>query len=291
MVDTRISDFTEVTSPPGAGDYYLAAEEDVANTAVPASMVTLEHEAVSSDADKAMAVGKLYIVDTSAWVSDNIFSLPSTAKVGEKISVYIKAGNASYKLQIRTTAASTDTINGVVCDSVDWSSLFITGEIVTFECITVDTGWRVENDGRIPCVVSYQGQQTGVLNVTWTPVDLSMLTEHKNLGNTADVTNDELIIRRANNYAINGAVQMQDADIDASESVIMKLRQDTGGGYVDIYPWYRVENGATNAYLGGSLPGFIFDSAVGDKFDCLVYHDQDATQPLRILVTLVEVLR
>jgi hypothetical protein len=150
MANTKITDLTLATSPPPATNFYVDAEEDVTNEKIPASMITLEHTAVSADADQAMAVGKLYVVTMGAWASDNIFSLPTTAKVGERIGIYIVDGDASYKLQIRTTAASNDTINGVDYDSADWAKLFVAGEYVVFRCITADTAWIAEEDGRVP---------------------------------------------------------------------------------------------------------------------------------------------
>lgn len=146
MANTKISDLTVESAPPSASDHYVAAETDVTNTAVPASMITLEHTAVSADSDQAMAVGKLYLVDMSGWASDNIFSLPTTAKVGERIGVYIVAGNGTYNLQLRTTAASNDTINGVDHDSSDWDVANTAGDYVVFKCITADTAWMVEHD-------------------------------------------------------------------------------------------------------------------------------------------------
>jgi hypothetical protein len=110
---------------------------------------SLEQTAVSADANQAMAVGKLYVVTMGAWASDNVFSLPTTAAVGDQIGVYIVDGDDTYKLQLRTTAASNDTIENVDYDSLDWGTLSRAGEYVQFKCITADTAWAVEIDGRV----------------------------------------------------------------------------------------------------------------------------------------------
>jgi hypothetical protein len=105
----------------------------------------LTQEAISADADKAMAVNTLYKVTMAAWASDNIFSLPSTAAVDDVIGVDIVDGDATYDLQLRTTAASNDTINAVDHDSLDFARMSRKGEYIYFRCVTADTAWIVED--------------------------------------------------------------------------------------------------------------------------------------------------
>lgn len=154
-----------------------------------------------SDADTTMAVGTLYRVDMSGWATSvRTYSLPSTAAVGERIGIYITAGNATHELAIRTTAASSDTINGTVYDSADWSKLFITGEIVIFRCVVADTDWIVEHDGRIPCafeahLTANTGSETAS---TWTAIGFDDdSTNGFDVGDVYDASTDErLEIRR-----------------------------------------------------------------------------------------------
>jgi hypothetical protein len=167
-----------------------------------------------SDAATAMAVGNLYVVDMSGWATaDRIYSLPTTAQVGERIGVFVSSGNASYELQLRTTAASNDTINGVDHDSTDWSKLFITGECVIFRCVTANTAWIVEYDGRIPCIGSMYATATqtgGAVSATWSVVAFDTAPAAQNLGALYDLTNERFNIRRDGIYHVTGQCTVDD---------------------------------------------------------------------------------
>lgn len=157
-----------------------------------------------SDADTIMAVGTLYRVDMSAWATaTRTYRLPSTAQVGERIGVYITAGNASHELAIRTVAASNDTINGTDYDSADWSKLFITGEIVIFRCVVADTDWVVEYDGRIPChfAAHLTADVTGETAFTWTDAGFNDdSTNGYDVGDVYDASTDERLEVRRDGY-------------------------------------------------------------------------------------------
>lgn len=160
--------------------------------------------ATGGDADTTMAVGTLYRVDMSAWATaTRTYRLPSTAQVGERIGVYITAGNASHELAIRTVAASNDTINGTDYDSADWSKLFITGEIVIFRCVVADTDWVVEYDGRIPChfEAHLTANVTGETAATWTDIGFDDdSTNGHDVGDVYDASTDERLEVRRDGY-------------------------------------------------------------------------------------------
>ncbi len=289
MVDIKISDLTRRISPPPAGDLYVSAREDVTNEGTPASMVTLEHSSVSADANQAMAVGKLYVVTMGAWASDNIFSLPTTAAVGERIGIYIVDGDDTYKLQLRTTAASNDTIDGVDRDSSDHTSFFIAGESYVLECIVADTAWRTVIDGRISCVASYIGSQTGILDSTATAPDLSALTEEANIGVIADTTNDEFVARRTGMYEFGCTVYSDGFTFDAGEEMLIASQKDTGGGYVSYSP--RVKGTAEASFEQiGVHNSLTISLDAGDKIRTLVVQSSGATQTVEIAVSIKELL-
>jgi hypothetical protein len=124
------------------------------------NFAALEH-VVGTDADTTMAVGTLYIVDMSAWATaDRTYTLPATAAVGSRVGIMVTAGDASHELIIKPNTG--DTINGGSA-AAEWSRLFITGEVVILRCVTADSAWIVEEDGRIPmsCFARLSTSATG----------------------------------------------------------------------------------------------------------------------------------
>jgi len=104
-------------------------------------------DVAGTDADTTMVLNSLYVVDMSAWATANrTYTLPATAAVGDRIGIAIIAGDASHELLI--TAGTGDTLNGIA-GGTEWSRLFITGEVVIMRCVTANSAWVVEQDGRI----------------------------------------------------------------------------------------------------------------------------------------------
>jgi hypothetical protein len=101
------------------------------------------HNVTGTDADTTMAVGQMYVVDMSGWATaDRTYTLPATAKAGDRIGIMVTAGNASYELIIKPNTG--DTINGGSA-AAEWSRLFITGETVILRCVTANSAWVVES--------------------------------------------------------------------------------------------------------------------------------------------------
>jgi len=105
----------------------------------------LNHVA-GADSNTTMAVSNLYVVDGSTLTADRTYTLPATAAVGDRIGVMMSAGSSTYEVLL--TAASGDTLNAVA-GGTEWSRLFITGEVVIMRCVTANSAWVVEQDGRI----------------------------------------------------------------------------------------------------------------------------------------------
>ena len=131
---------------------------------------------ISADSAKAMVLGELYVVDMSSWTGSHIFSLPTTAAVDDEIAILIKSGHATHKLQIRTTAASGDTIDLVDHDSDDWGTLRKEGEIVRFKCIIADTAWISILDGRSVIRAGFEAEaQTAFTGQTLTKSTMTII--------------------------------------------------------------------------------------------------------------------
>lgn len=205
MADQEIRELTAETALTAAAQFVVQESTDRATRAAFSLMGGMA-VTTGSDADTTMAVGTLYRVDMSAWATSvRTYSLPTTAAVGERIGVYITAGNATHELAIRTTAASNDTINGTDYDSADWSKLFITGELVIFECVVANTDWVVLVDGRIPCSYKCNPRTAVTTNsaATWTDIDLASANEHYDVGDIGALASDQAIIRRDGKYLVS----------------------------------------------------------------------------------------
>ena len=105
-------------------------------------------QASLADANTTMVVNTLYVGSMAGWATANrTYTLPTTAAVGDRIGIFVTAGNSTYALLV--TAASGDTLNGVA-GGTEWSRIFITNEVVILRCVTANSVWIVEVGGRIP---------------------------------------------------------------------------------------------------------------------------------------------
>jgi hypothetical protein len=210
MADTTIWDLTAETVMTAAHripvqDTSSATTAQYATHALLGGLeVDTTFDTAADHADISGVVGQLHLVDLSALASEVIFRLPTTAQVGERIGVYITVGSTTdgEELAIRTTAASNDTINGVDHDTADWSRLFITGESLIFRCITANTDWIVEHDGRIPCVFRATLASTLTTNSASTWETVGFDTAATNVGNVYDTTGEQFSVRRTASWVM-----------------------------------------------------------------------------------------
>lgn len=114
-------------------------------TAVSAASVELPLVA-GPDANTNLVAGRTYVVDAASLTSTRTYTLPATAKAGERVQIMLSSESASYEVII--TAATGDTLNGVA-GGTEWSRLFIAGEVITLRCVTDSSAWVVERDGRM----------------------------------------------------------------------------------------------------------------------------------------------
>lgn len=171
-----------------------------------------------ANADTTLAVGQMHVVDMSAWATaDRTYTLPSPANVGDRVSVMVSAGNATYELIL--VASSSGGINGGSA-SAEWSRLFTTGEVVTFRCVAAPSTWVVEYDGRIACKMVLRlttGTNTTEAAATLVvPTDRGgVWTADVNVGSAGTTADSKFNFRRAGTVNIFGRALTQVSVSDA----------------------------------------------------------------------------
>lgn len=198
-----------------------------------------------TDAATTMEVGKLYVVDMSAWATaDRTYTLPATAAVGDRVGVMVSAGNTS-TFELVLTAATGDTLNGVA-GGTEWSRVFITGEVVIMRCVTASTAWVVEQDGRIPQLAKMylstaaDGETASTYTRPTAAAVAGAWTDEFDNANLTSNANDRIYSRRAGTFVIAVAYVPKDSG--------------TTGGFVNL----EVRRNGTTV-LGG--PSAIIQSA------------------------------
>jgi hypothetical protein len=147
-------------------------------------------------------VGTLHILDLSGLTADRDFVLPAACAVGDRIGVMVEVGDADYELLLKPDGV--DTINGGSAGA-EWSRVFITGEVVIFRCVTANSAWIVEYDGRIPCQMSFDlsTNESGTKNAGtyYAPTSVNgVWTVVKNIGNCGDSATSRFNVRRDGSY-------------------------------------------------------------------------------------------
>ena len=197
-----------------------------------------------TDADTTMAVGNMYVTDMSAWATaDRTYTLPADAAVGDRIGIMVTSGNASYELIIKPNTS--DTINGGTA-AAEWSRLFITGEVVILRCVTANSAWVVEYDGRIPCVGSLR-RHSGTTSLTTSQfIKIPCEQLDVDVGQIAQTANTRMFARRAGKYTVSAFLLVSPvADTNAFITLIYKnssVHKRVSQGYSSV----------ASAVMGGS---------------------------------------
>lgn len=202
------------------------------------------NQVTGGDADTTMAVGNMYVTDMSAWATaDRTYTLPATAAVGDRIGIMVTSGNASYELIIKPNTS--DTINGGSA-AAEWSRLFITGEVVILRCVTANSAWVVEYDGRIPCVGSLR-RHSGTTSLTTSQfIKIPCEQLDVDVGQIAQTANTRMFARRAGKYTVSAFLLVSPvADTNAFITLIYKnssVHKRVSQGYSSV----------ASAVMGGS---------------------------------------
>lgn len=278
---------------PGVGLYCQHTSAATRGEYIPFSVIGHLDTISGSDADTTMAVGTLYTVNMSAWATANrTYTLPTSAKVGERIGILVTSGNASYELLI--TAGTSDTLNGVA-GGTEWSRLMMTNELVIMRCITADSAWIVEYDGRIPITFAMQSNNinqncsTSYAKVTWASTGGETLYFDNSGG--GDITNDRFTFRRGGArsiYHATGALRTSFTAADAEwinpRAYINGSLMTNQGNGVNTYGTSSFSNGVACAWLDNMIGGssLAVDDYLEYWVDCSVATGQIVSMMLEL---------
>ena len=220
-------------------------------------------------------VGTLHLLNIGGLTASRDFTLPATCAVGDRVGVFITTGDDAFELSLKP--ASGDTINGG-SPAAEWSRLFITGECVIFRCITANTDWIVEHDGRIAsCVaMSAASAQTGIVASTWTTLTQGATgswTSDPNVGNLADTANHAMKVRRAGSYM--ASVTFALALMNDQKSILAGFRKNGTGNPRRVCRLATSTASATTTGGGGQM---MFTLATGDYLQAQVLHTDSANR-------------
>jgi hypothetical protein len=227
-----------------------AAVVSVILSAGAGQQLALDHVALA-DANTTMVVGSMYVGSMAAWATaDRTYTLPASANVGDRIGVMITGGNATYELIIKPDAS--DTLNGGSAGA-EWSRLFISNETVIMRCVTANSAWVVEQDGRIPQQGIVRVTTAGTTNTGASQTSPSAMggyagTADLAVGCTVSTANFSITSRRVNKIDLQFFWLSQASVTSATESLLNLIRS----GSVSVTQ-FRVVGGSTNLVgLSGS---------------------------------------
>lgn len=277
MADTKVSALAALTAITGDDGLYVVDDMDgtpvskSATAAVLRDFTNMVHSSVTGTSGAiSAAVNTLYVADMSGWTADRTLTLPTTAAVGDRIGLMVTVGDADYEWLI--TAATSDTLNGVA-GGTEWSRLFITGEVVILRCVTANSAWVVEYDGRIGPLAYASSDasttQTLTRNVA-TKITTALATEIADPASEWDATNKKFVARRAGVYAFSVFCQM--SGIGADQAVLIIIYKGGAGILYGTVTYSAVAGGAPAVVAAGRIP-----LAVGDEVEMYVYHEDAST--------------
>ena len=204
MADAKISSFASHGTPVGADYVASILASGPTNKQLLLSdardYTNMLYSASSADANIALAINTLHVVDISGYTADRTATLPGTAAVGDRVGLALSVGDTAFELLITATAG--DTLNGIA-GGTEWSRLFIIYEVVIMRCIVANTTWVVEYDGRIPmkAVIRLSTSPDGETAATYTYPTAAATpgawTADIDNGSLTDVTTDKITFRRA----------------------------------------------------------------------------------------------
>ncbi|MBP6676784.1 MAG: hypothetical protein KAY54_03670 [Burkholderiaceae bacterium] len=259
---TTVSRGTLESSSTGSAVVFTsAAVVSVIATAAFGNNAALNHVAASpTTAGVTGVVGTMHLLDISGLTASRNFTLPATAAVGDRVGVYLTTGDASYELII--IGDTGDTINGGSANT-EWSRLLITNECVILRCVTANSAWVVEYDGRIPqqgacrLTTAASGEAAGTVT---TPTDASgAWTAYIDNASITIVASSDIKVRRAGNFlvSVQGVSNTNVTDGNYFSVYLYK------NGNTDILVGVQFAQGAT-AYGRVGAQTSIVDLAAGD---------------------------
>jgi hypothetical protein len=225
-------------------------------------------------------VGTMHILDLAGLTADRDFVLPATCAVGDRIGVMVEVGDADHELLLKPDGA--DTINGGSAGA-EWSRVFITGEVVIFRCVTANSAWIVEYDGRIPqhCVLRLSTSvTTNTANTILLPTNTGgAWTADVNVGSIGTTANGRITVRRAGDYSVQASAISNTGITDQNHygcGVFKNTESDTNE-IVNIGRFFASASSAL--VLNAEMPSLVVPLAASNYL-VYFYRSQEANKGL-----------
>ncbi len=223
-------------------------------------LLTATNLVTGADAATTCVANTTYVVDMSAWATaDRNYTMPASPTVGDRVSIIVQLGNASFELLIKGNTSQT--INGGSAAS-EWSRLFITGEVVTLRYVASNT-WIVEYDGRIPMkgllqlTTNCSGESAATS--TYPTAKSGVWTANKNTGSVCTTASDKITARRAcSAYVAISASTANQVVVGGKFDLFMELN-----GGATIFPQNLQITAGLTAYISTGVSG-LYVFAVDD---------------------------
>lgn len=290
---TTLSRGTLESSTSGSAlDFTSAAQVQLLGlTAVSAASVELPLIA-GPNANTSLQAGRAYVVDAASLTATRTYTLPATAKAGERVQIMLSSGSSSYEVII--TAAAGDTLNGVA-GGTEWSRLFIAGEVITLRCVADSATWVLDRDGRI----AQAGRMALNANITtssagWNATDFnSTLVERGCIVSTSGTGTSTIKVRRSGVYSISGS--MLTVNNMADQEAFGWACTANGNVGTGVILCAFSTNRASGAFQGGTSGVTVASSNAGDLLQHSFYVASTVNAGLRGLdyaswMAVVEVL-
>jgi hypothetical protein len=223
-------------------------------------------------------VGTQHICTIAGLTANRDFVLPAVCAVGDRVSVAVIDGDDTYALLIKPAAG--DTINGGTAGA-EWSRLLLGGEVVTFRCVTANSAWIVENDGRIATYASiYRSAAYNLSSAAWTKIPLE--AQISNNGMTVDiVTNNRITVRRSGIYSLYFDLAVSGlTDQIRSACAVYK-----NGSPLTVAPMIYVSK-SDSVTIGTAAMGHDTVATVGNYYQGYGYQDSGSSQALNLASTV-----
>ena len=213
-------------------------------------------------------VGQMSALDVSGLTAARNFVLPAVAAVDDRVGVYITASCTTAGRELIIIGDTGDTINGGSA-ATEWSRLFIANECVILRCVTANTAWVVENDGRIPVEVS-MSKSTGT-SVNHTEVKLILLDtiDYESVAGIANTGSSQLDIRRTSRYYGFCRVGADSVAITGHQT---RISGTAGSGGYAAFGFDLPANGSC------PHPTFVFAASAGNYLELECYQSSGAAR-------------
>jgi hypothetical protein len=202
-----------------------------------------------------------YDCTIAGMTADRDFNLPTPAAAGERIALRVLDGDDTYELIIKANA-------------VELTRIFIANEYMSFVSHGTGAGdWKMEVDGRIPCLGYAERQAAQNINhntLTKIALDASVIDR----GNIVDVTtNDRINIRRAGNYEITGLTSI--AGLEGGEN-LQALTYVNAAEFWRNVMWSSF-TGTNNDETTQAGPK-LYQAAIDDYVELYIKHNEGTAQ-------------